>query len=157
MRFFIPVVLIAASLTAGCQSDSHTHRDAHSGAYVKAFEPMMVTRYGTRTTSDGTWRIGVAEHSLDLSHAVISQGKDFVSSGWVTDSPSGWKARGGWFVYVESPGKVWAFDGGAVLYFLQVKGNKGTLYGASNLPCRPPKEVYSRLSIPVKRDVDRRR
>jgi len=123
------------------------------------FHPMLITAFGTNTSSDGTWRIGVSEMSLDLSRlggfgeAVSSP----VSSWSSTISPGGWKARAGWFVFIESKSNVWAYDGDdrLVLNVETMNGNSGpggAIY-ENGYPCAVPDEVLSRLSEPAKKRI----
>ena len=122
------------------------------------FCPMFITTLGTSTSSDGTWRVGVSESSVDLSHSIAyGDGKGLKMSGWSTISPQGWKAQAGWFVFIESESRVWAYDGDRNL-MLQTEtssGNNST--GAtysSRFPCAVPAEVFSRLSEPARRAIE---
>ena len=123
------------------------------------FCPMLITTLGTNTTADGTWRIGVSETALDLTRLTVGHGAEdgFPISGWSsTTSPEGWKAQPGWFVYIESESRVWAYDGSRKLLLNTETRNgnsqRGSLY-ESGYPCAVPDEVLSRLSEPARKDI----
>src|SRR5436190_6630952 len=127
MRNIIPVVFVAATALVGCHSSSrvHTQTAAPNVAAPPSFRPMLMTTLGTNTSSDGTWRIGVSEGSVDLSHSTgHDDGKGFTTSGWSTVSPQEWKAQTGWFVFVESGSRVWVYDGDRKL-LLDTKTSSG--------------------------------
>src|SRR6185369_8666233 len=147
------------TVLVGCHSPSpvHTQSRAATEAAPPPFRPMLITTFGTHTSPDGSWRIGVSEGSVDLSHSIAhSEGKGLVMSGWSTISPQGWKAQAGWLVFVERESRVWAYDGDRKL-LLQTKTSSenhstATTY-SSGFPCAVPVEVFSRLSEPAKRAI----
>ena len=111
MRHFIPILFAVAMVLAGCQSTStvHTPIAAQSVAATPPFTPMLMTLPGTNTSADGTWRFGVSEHSLDLSHCAAPPGRGWSTTGFGTASP--WTAHAGWFVFAENESRAWAYDG----------------------------------------------
>jgi hypothetical protein len=159
MRNIILIVFVAATLLVGCHSPSlvHTQRAAPTVAAPPPFRPMLITTLGTNTSSNGTWRIGVSETSLDFTHLIAaSDGRGFTMSGSSTVSPQGWRAQAGWFVFIESESRVWAYDGNRKLTLQAetVSGNNST--GAtysSRYPCAVPVEVFSRLSEPAQKAI----
>jgi hypothetical protein len=73
-----------------------------------------------------------------------------------TTSPGDWKARAGWFVFIESKSNVWAYDGGGLLLLdvQTVNGNSGLGVIYDNAyPCAVPGGVLSRLSEPAKKKI----
>ena len=159
MRNIIPILFVAATVLVGCHSPSrvHTHTAAPTVAAALPFRPMFVTTPGTHTSSDGSWRIGVSESSLDLSRSIAhSDGKGFTSSGWSTISPQGWKAQAGWFVFVESESSVWAYDGDRKL-LLQTETSSGNHSTAATysrgFPCAVPAEVLARISESARKTI----
>jgi len=126
------------------------------------FHPMFITAFGTNTSPDGSWRIGVKEDSIDFTRPMAG------GIGFTTDS-HGWRAQPGWFVFTESESRVWSYDGDSMLYlaaFTWAGDNinfSGSLYVGvftesssrnnsseathfgSNFPCAVPMEVISRL------------
>jgi len=73
MRYNIAVILLAATVLAGCHSPSPVHTQT---AAPLPFRPMLITTLGTKTSPGGVWRIGVSENSLDLSRsAAYSDGE----------------------------------------------------------------------------------
>jgi hypothetical protein len=159
MRKIIPLFFIAAAVLVGCHSPSRVHTQT-AGSTVAArpsFRPMLITTLGTNISSDGTWRIGVLETSLDLTHLTAqTDGMGFRSSGSSTVSPQGWRAQAGWFVFIESESRVWAYDGDRKLLLQTetVSGNSST--GATystRYPCPVPNEVFARLLEPAQRAI----
>jgi hypothetical protein len=163
MRNIIPIVFVAATVLVGCHSPAtvHTQTATPAVAAPPPFRPMLITMLGTNTTPDGTWRIGVSEHSLDLSRSASAHGEGWTSSGWTTtgfgtDSP--WTSHEGWFVFIESESRVWAYDGDRALYLLTATANGGNsssgVCGPSRFPCAVPIQVFSRLSEPAQRAIE---
>jgi hypothetical protein len=75
-----------------------------------------------------------------------------------TPDSHGWRAQAGWFVFIESASRVWAYDGDHRLYLDTETSNgnnsyEGSIYYGvfratnfgSNFPCAVPSEVISRL------------
>jgi len=143
MRYTIPILFVAATLLAGCHTPSPVHTQA---AAPPPFQPMFITTFCTQTSPDGTWKIGVSEDAIDFAHP---------ASGGVSFTPDshGWRAKAGWFVFIESESKVWAYDGDRQLYLESETSNSGSMYYGvfratsydSNFPCAVPAEVISHL------------
>jgi len=119
MRNIISILLGVLTVLVGCHSPSPTQSQmtAPTGATAVAatqpFRPMLVTTHGTHASSGGRWRIGVSESAVELSRwNAYSDGHGSGVSGWSSISPQGWKPQAGWFVFVESESRVWAYDGG---------------------------------------------
>ena len=153
MRNILPILIAAATVLVGCQTRSQVRPQpaAPAVAAPPPFCPMLMTTFGTATSSDGTWRIGVSERSLDLSRSASAQGEGWTSSGWTTTgfgTASPWTAHAGWFVFIESESRVWAYDGDRLLiletYTSSGRNSSSTLYD-SRFPCAVPAEVFSRL------------
>ncbi len=146
-----PIICVVATVLLGCHSPSlkQTAKAAPTAVTPIPFRPMLVTSFGTHTSSDGIWRIAVAESALDFSHFIArTDGKSCATVGM-----QGWRAREGWLVFIESESRVWAYDGdrNLLLRTLTLKGNEssGTIY-SSRFPCAVPPEVFSRLSEPAR-------
>jgi hypothetical protein len=135
MRYFIFIAF--AVILVGCASSSFDH-------------PAFVTTFGRHTSSDGNWRIMAAEGSLDISHPSKSQRGD-----WVTHSPDNWNAQTGWFVYIEGPTSVWAYDGDGRLVLEELTGVEDYSSMREMLFQREiPAAVFSRLSDKTKGMID---
>jgi len=119
---------------------------------------MFITTRGTNTSPDGIWRVAVSEagDSLGVSHHQLLKGEGWTNSVWTTDSPQGWKAQAGWFVFIENESRVWAYDGDRYLSLLAVTPTWGSWYGPSRFPCPVPTEVLSRLSESARRAIEPR-
>ena len=161
MRNIIPILIAAATVLVGCQSRSlvHPQTAAPTVAGAPPFRPMLMTTLGTHTSSDGTWRIGVSERSLDLARSAAAHGEGWTSSGWTTTgfgTASPWTAHAGWFVFIESESRVWAFDGDRLLiletYRSSGRNSSSTIY-ESRFPCAVPGEVFSRLPERKQKEV----
>ena len=164
MRNIIPTLFVAATALVGCQSPSMVQNQtaAATVAAPAPFRPMLITTLGTNTTPDATWRIGVSETSLDLSHSAAARGEGWTASGWTTTSflktEGAWKCHAGWFVFTEGESKVWAYDGDRQVLLLTYassgKNSTSTIYDShARFPCAVPADVVSRLSEPAKRIV----
>jgi hypothetical protein len=123
-----------------------------------SFQPILITVFGTYPTPDGSWKIGVSEDSIDFAHPASG------GVGFTPDSHGG-KAQAGWFVFVESASRVWAYDGNHLLW-LYVESHAETSSGCSiypgvfqatnfdsHFPCAAPAEVISRLSEPAQKAI----
>ena len=165
MRTLIPIIIVAAAVLVGCHSPSTvgTQTAAPTAAARPPFHPMLVTTLGVKTTPDGAWRVSVSKASLDLSHSISAHGEGWTTSGWDTtswrsdDRPQWWTAHAGWFVFVESESRVWAYSGDRILILLGYTTLSGTNSSAtiydSRFPCAVPTEVFSRLSEPARRAI----
>jgi len=164
MRYLFPILFVAVALLVGCRSPSmvYTRTAVPTLAAPPAFRPIFITTRGTNTTPDGTWRIGVsaAGDSLDLSRSTAAHGEGWTTSGWTTvgfGTASPWTAHQGWFVFIESESRVWAYDGDRLLILNTETSNGTNSTGAiysSRFPCAVPGEVISRLSEPAKRAIE---
>jgi hypothetical protein len=119
----------------------------------------LITALGTRTTPDGAWRISASEASLDLSRSAVDHGEGWTSSGWSTDSWQDWRAHPGWFVFIESNSKAWAYDGDRALTLVSYSkwsgtNSSATIYSSPRFPFAVPAEVYSRLSEPAQKAIE---
>jgi len=132
---------------------------AQMAAARTVFHPLLITAFGTNTSSDGTWRIRVSETSLDLSRlGGFGEADPSPVSSWSsTISPGEWKARAGWFVFIESKSNVWAYDGDDRLVLnvetMNGKSSPGGAIYENGYPCAVPDEVLSRLSEPTKKKI----
>ena len=163
MRNINPILFVAAAVLVGCHSPSlvHIQTAAPTVAAPPPFRPMLITSLGTNTTPDGTWRIAVSEASLDLSRSAAAHGEGWRSSGWTTTgfgTASPWTAHTGWFVFIESESRVWAYDGDRLLilkaYTSNGRDSSSTIYD-SRFPCAVPTAVFSRLSEPAQKAIEK--
>jgi hypothetical protein len=115
------------------------------------FRPVLITTLGTDTPPDGTWRIEVSEHALDLSHAAANNGHAWTTTSLGTAGQ--WTAHPGWFVFIETTSRVWAYDGDRSLLLLAYTSSgansSSTIYDR-HFPCPVPPEVLSRLTDPAR-------
>jgi hypothetical protein len=151
MRHIIPIVFVAATLLAGCRHRApmvHTQTPARTVMAPLPTRSMLITVRGTNTSPDGAWRIVVSEvdSSIHLSR--------LTPSGSVTTSPQGWAAQEGWFAFIESESKVWAYDGDRALFLLTATPGLSGTYGPRSFPCAVPPQVFTRLSEPAQRAIE---
>lgn len=166
MRNIILILFVVATVPVGCQSPSmiHPQTAAEIFAAPAPFPPMLITMLGTNTTPDGTWRIGVSETSLDLSHSAAEHGEGWTTTGWTTtslNSDGAWRCHEGWFVFTESNSRVWAYDGDQHVYLLVCassgKNSSSVLYDShAGFPCAVPPVVLSHLSEPAQKFIHSR-
>ena len=156
MRYIIPILFVAATLLAGCHSPSqvHTQKVAPTVAAPPPFHPMLITVFGTHPSPDGSWKIGVSEDAIHFARP---------ASGEVSFTPDshGWRAQAGWFVFIESKSRVWAYDGNHQIYLEAKTAHGGALYYGvfratnfdSNFPCAVPPEVISHLPEQKQKEI----
>jgi hypothetical protein len=149
MRYNIPILFAAVAILVGCHKPSEVHTQTTDAPVTSqpAFEPKIISSFGngTKTVTDGSWRITVSETSLQLSRPGSS-----------VRFPA-WNAHTGWFVFIESSSRVWAYDGEQEL-LLSTVGKHGnsegwTNYDSPKFPCAVPSEVYSRLSAAAQKAI----
>jgi hypothetical protein len=144
MRYTIPILFIAATLLVGCHSPSqvHTQTTAPTVAALPPFRPMFITTtFCIQTSPDGSWKIGVSEDAIHFARPAGGE------------TSYGWRAKAGWFVFIESESRVWAYDGDRQIYLDTQTSNTGSIYYGvfratnfdSNFPCAVPAEVISHL------------
>ena len=130
---------LAASLSLFCVMQAHA---GLSGRFI--------TTFGEISSSDCPWTVRVSDTN-QIFHISYRYDTATNSSGSISvASPSDWKAKPGWFVFIENNERIWAYDGGSSL-FLQVAkpaklGPTCTSYGPYSFPCPVPDEVLARLS-----------
>lgn len=156
MRKIIPILIVTAIALVGCHSPStvHTKATAPAVAALPPFQPMFITMFCTQTLPDQSWKIGVSEDSIDFAHPA-SGGLSF------TPDSHGWRAQAGWFVFVESKSRVWAYDGDRRLYLDAEASSGGAMYYGifratnfdSNFPCAVPADVISHLPEQKKQEL----
>jgi hypothetical protein len=105
---------------------------------------MLITNAGTHTAPGGNWRVEVRVEDGSLH---ISRLRPGMTS---TTCVGGWTAQPGWFAFVESGSRVWAFDGVRHLSLTAHESQTAiseTLisYGPDRFPCELPYAVASRL------------
>jgi hypothetical protein len=147
-------LFIAATVLMGCHSPATVSTQASPPAMAAPppFRAMLITVFGTHPTPDGSWKIDVSGDSIAFGHPSAGTTTSF------TADSQGWRAKAGWFVFVESESRVWAYDGGRQIYLdteISKGGNNysGAIYYGifraasfdSNFPCAVPAEVISHL------------
>ena len=109
-----------------------------------------MTEFGEVSFTGTPWTVCVSETNRTFQ---ISYRYDSGTNGAACinfASPADWRAKPGWFIFVENNERVWAYDGGSNL-FLQSAipyrlGPKCASYGPSYFPYAVPGEVFGRLS-----------
>ncbi len=162
MRNIIPILIVASTVLAGCHSPSKvpTQTAAPTAVAPQPFRPMFVTTRGTNSTPGGPWSIAVSPdggslHMIYTQELVGDHERDVIT---LTTSPAGWKAQPGWFVYIQSETNVWAYDGDrSLILHTQTPGRHGVggCYGPRRFPCAVPPEVFSRLSEPAQKAIEK--
>jgi hypothetical protein len=161
MHHIIPVLFVVAAVLMGCHSPRvvPSQTTPSNVAAPPPFRPMLITTLGTNATPDGTWRVAVSEASLDLSHSYAAHGEGWTTSGWTTTgfgTASPWTAQPGWFVFIESESRVWAYDGDRRLILKTYTSsgvNSSSCVYDSGFPGAVPAEVFSRLSEPARKAI----
>ena len=118
-----------------------------------------MTAFGEVSRSDSPWtvRVSADDRTFQISyhyhHASGTNDSGILSVSSLAD----WRAKPGWFVFVENDERVWAYDGDQNL-FLQVctaskLGATGTCYGPGHIPFPPPSEVLVRLTPEERKSI----
>ena len=75
-----------------------------------------------------------------------------------TYSMPGWKAKPGWFVFVESNSRIWSYDGENRLWLLLLKSDGSSAnYESPCFPCPVPPEALARVSASMKNEIQSHR
>jgi hypothetical protein len=99
--------------------------------------------------------VSATSGSLDLTRMELSKAADRRSSISSTLRVPGWTAKAGWFVFLETEQRVWAYDGDRQLCLNTQTSVDGAFYpGPSGFPCAVPAQVLARLSEPAKRALE---
>jgi len=146
MRYKIQILCLAVICLLAPQI--HAQTSAAPVTSQPAFEPQIISSFDhglkTVTVTDGSWQIDVSETSLQLSRPGSSEHYP-------------WKTHTGWFVFIESNSRVWAYDGEHELLLSTVEkhGNSEgwTDYDSPKFPCGVPSKVYSRLSAAAQKAI----
>ncbi len=144
MRYIILIIFLA--VTVHGQSTNQT-------AARPDFKPMFIDSPGAPSTPDGRWRIniGPAGQFIDLTYHELPK-DGWSAAAWNIVSPDDWKAHPGWFVFMETESRVWAYAGDRLLVLVVEEPNKKATLN-SHYPCAVPKEVFERLSAAAQKDV----
>ena len=149
MRFVISALFIVGALTR-CHAPSNPSPSQPPVRHASAtpFRPLLITTFGANTSSDGSCRVTVFEQSVEVANISSHNAPGSTSSNWTsTGFTNNW--RPGWFVYIEHPSRVWAYDGDRNLFLRTYvsDGINGTgAIHSANYPSPVPAEVFSRLS-----------
>ena len=134
----------------------HTHQITLSGLFLlfcvvqaqAGLSGRFITTFGGVSSSDCPWVVNVSDTNQAFYISYRYSGTNY-SGSLSADSPSNWKAKTGWFVFIESDARSWAYDGASGLDLLTVKFEKLdptlTSYGSVSFPCSVPAEVFARL------------
>ena len=135
----------------------HTHQITFAGLFLlfcvvqaqAGLSGRFITTFGGVSSSDCPWVVSVSDTNQAFHISYRYSGTNY-SGSLNSDSPSNWKAKTGWFVFIESDARIWAYDGGSGLDLLAVKFEKLdptlTSYGSVSFPCSVPAEVFARLT-----------
>ncbi len=103
---------------------------------------LLMTEFGEFKSEQSLWSIRVSAQDRTL-HISRQPG----SSGIGTSiSPGKWRARNGWFVFIENENHAWAYDGGEKLMLVEVTPEKSTLYENETIPRTVPDAIQPLLS-----------
>ena len=136
-----PVIVVAglALMLIGCQ-----HSSPRGGPPVAS--PTEVPGQGRAVglcsgyrSIYGPWAVAVTTPDGALSVTRLS------GTGSATIGTTAWTATEGAFLFVESPDRIWAFDGDDNLFMLQAAASTLISYGPHTFPVTAPSEVAARL------------
>jgi hypothetical protein len=118
----------------------------------------LIETYGHYAPSDAPWLVDVSSGSITLGHGAVDGTASSNSAGplklkikshiTAAVSPK-WTAHAGWFVFVESPQKIWAYDGAESLLFDETTPHDGVTSqlekSFDTIPEMPPEAVFVKL------------
>jgi hypothetical protein len=156
MRYTIPLALISATLLVGCHSASpiNSQTKAPAVSAKPAFHSILIDTFvSTPTPKYGRWMIGVTPpgHYIDFAYHELPE-DGWSASVWSIITPDGWKVHPGWFAFIESESRAWAYDGDRLL-ILDIETPRKKATYSSRFPYAVPPEVFSRLSKEAQEDI----
>ena len=129
-------LIIVVAAMCGCAHTSPTLSQSSDDPSDR-----LMTQFGTFSPPNSVWTIQVSDTNRKLQ---MSRRTAF---GAVGVSPSEWRAKSGWFAFVENDRRAWAYDGDRDLFLLLVRSDKSTVsFGPYGFPCPVPDPVFKRLS-----------
>jgi hypothetical protein len=141
-----------------CLAASKSHGETNAAPVVAraSFQSVLITNVSSYPLPKyGRWQIGLTPKGdyLDLAfHELPEDG--WPVSVWNIVSVDNWKTRPGWFVFIESESKVWAYDGDQLLILVvETPTQKGTF--SRHFPFAVPTQVLSRLSESARKEVEK--
>jgi hypothetical protein len=146
MRNIILILFIAVTAHSQTATQTATNRPP--------FHPMLINAPGgTSSTPDGRWRIGIIDGGKHINLAYHELSEDgWSASVWNIIEPDPWEVYPGWFAFIESESRAWAYDGDRLLILVIETPNKKATY-CGQFPFAVPTEVFSRLSEAAQKDV----
>ena len=139
MRYYLSILVAIGVACSNCAHRSQSARD------LLPETAGLVTTFGEFSATGSAWTVRTSEGAVSMSRP-----RPF---GAVSVSPSRWRTVPGWFVFIESDERVWAFDGVDYLFLLTVDERGTASYGPRGFPCRVPRAVYSRLSASAQKGI----
>lgn len=99
-----------------------------------------MTDFGEFKSDKSPWSVRVSAEDRKLQ---ISRKMALGNTGV---SPEAWRAREGWFVFIENEERAWAYDGDRDLIMVRITKEGSTVYDANTISGPVPEQVRSRLS-----------
>ena len=151
------ILLFCAGLLAGGCSSTNVDGAKQSAAVVGG-ESRFITEFGDQRVGDTFVSVNAADGKLTISHVTMKGDQAKQSTTTTSSSPGGWRAKEGWFLFVQEDGKkVWIYDGGESLLLSTWKKNgvknESEMHGLGSFPVAVPEPVLSRLKEPFRTKV----
>jgi hypothetical protein len=142
MRYNILAVFLVITAVCGCASSPPVSTPPAADESAR-----FMTGFGTFAPAGSPWTIIVdAQGTLQISHR-----NAFGSTGV---SEPNWRAKPGWFGFVENDQRAWVYDGDKNLLLLVAEGESRTSsYGPYAFPYPVPNEVFARLSSAARKAI----
>src|SRR5437867_11465034 len=130
MRYYIPVLVIFVLVLTGCVQPRRT-----TSSPIAVTNREFMTEFGEFTPPNTHWVVRVAP--ADRKVHVLRQ-----TGAATTDlSPSQWRAQIGWFAYIDTDDRVWAYNGDRDLYIVEATDNGARCFDITTYPRSVPQEV----------------
>jgi hypothetical protein len=158
MRYLVSALIVIVATLVGCTSRPQvavpSSGDMTGHVAVPSSVPSSGDMTGRLTTAFGEFSPAGSPFTVRVSE---SDGKIEVSRreqfGTTAVSPSGWKAKSGWFAFIENDESVWAYDGRSELNLFVFTKHSTSFHGPRDFPRPVPPEVYARLSKSVQKGI----
>lgn len=135
---------------------------------VSAPSDLMIDQFGLHHTLDGLFTIDVSQNEGKLGITWGGHFETLAATNRITGqvsrahnasitnsySMSGWKAKDGWFVFVENKSRVWSYDGAERLWLLVIESDGSSAnYELPCFPCPIPAQAVGRVSAEMRKEI----
>jgi len=164
-RFLLIVAAFVALVLVMWLFVGPRHSPGRAIAVASETTNLIIDKFGDFPSPDGIWHVSISEvdGTCKIGRRQSVKGQPIPGTsgllgltveGLKTISKDNWRARRGWFVFVENQSRIWCYDGADFLWLIQIDadGSSGS-YGPHLFPCPIPPPVDLRLSDSVRKSI----